>query len=125
MVDATPILPGAMPHHPAVARSAELGRVTVSARITIDTAGCVTDVAPRLVNFSGPNEFSREFEAAAATALAHWRFTPAEIHRLEDAPRNDGGTYMRLSSREKIEAACDVVFTFTETGAGWTGPPAR
>lgn len=124
-VDATPILPLATPVYPAVARAAKLGVVSFTVHLTVDTRGRVSSVAPSLGAFSLPNKFSAEFQAAVEAAVAQWRFTPAEIHHMEDARGTDGGTYLRLASREKIDAGCDVQFTFTATGEVWTGAPEQ
>ena len=121
--DARPILPLANPVFPAEARAAKVGVVTVAVHLTIDVAGRVTEVAPSLAGFSIPNRFSTEFRRAVEEAVAQWRFTPAEVQHLEEAPGEGGSTYLRVARREKIEAACDVQFTFTATGAVLSGVP--
>ncbi len=125
VTDAQPIEPLAKAIYPKVARGAKLGVVTIAVRITIDTEGRVVDVAPSLTHLALPSRFSREFQEAVETALAQWRFMPSEVKHMEEAPGAEGGTYLRLVRREKIEARGDVVFTFSEDGAVWSGLRAK
>jgi hypothetical protein len=121
LVDAEPIEPLAKPVYPKIARGAKLGVVTVAVQITIDPEGRVANVTPSLSQLAMPRRFSREFEDAVERALAQWRFTPSEIRHMEEASGAEGGTYMRLARREKIEAKGEVVFTFKDTGEVWSG----
>jgi hypothetical protein len=121
LVDAQPIEPLAKPVYPKIARAAKLGVVTVAVQITIDAEGRVANVTPSLSQLAMPRRFSREFEDAVEAALAQWRFTPSELRHMEEAPGAEGGTYLRLARREKIEAKGEVVFTFNDTGEVWSG----
>lgn len=122
VADAQPIEPLAKPFYPGAARGVKLGVVTVGVRITIDTEGHVADVMPSLTHLALPSRFSREFQDAVEVALAQWRFVPSEVRHMEEALGAEGGTYLRLAGREKIEAKGEVVFTFSDDGAvgsGW------
>ncbi len=121
VTDAQPIQPLAEAAYPRVARGAKLGVVTVAVRITIDTEGRVVEVMPSLSHLALPSRFSREFQEAVEAALAQWRFTPSEVKHLEEALGAEGGTYLRLAGREKIEAKGEVVFTFSDDGAVGAG----
>lgn len=125
VTDAQPIEPLAKPVYPGVARGAKLGVVTVAVRITIDTEGRVVGVMPSLSHLALPSRFSREFQEAVEAALAQWRFTPSEVKHMEEAPGAEGGTYLRLARREKIEAKGEVIFTFSDDGAVWSGLRAK
>lgn len=114
--DATPIGRLATPTYPPAALRARAGQMTVGARITVDTAGRVSNVGPSLVALSIPSQFSNEFQAAVEAAVEQWKFQPAKILHLEQAPDGDGGTYSRVAREEKIETYFDVVFTFTASG---------
>lgn len=114
--DATPVGLLATPIYPPVALAAHAGQMTVGARITVDAAGRVSNVGPSLVALSIPSRFSNEFQAAVEAAVAQWRFQPARILYLEQAPDGDGGTYSRVAREEKTDTYFDVVFTFTASG---------
>ncbi len=114
-INAQPILPLAKPVYPPVALAAHAGMATVGVRLVVDTAGRVSEVRPSLAILSMPSPFAAEFRAAVEAAVAQWRFRPAEIRQLE-LVRDPGGDFNRVTSREKIEWAFDVEFTFNATG---------
>lgn len=113
-VEAKPegVLPN--PEYPTVAVTAMRWPVTIGMRITIDESGRVSAVAPSLAVFSLPNEFTKEFQAAVETALAQWKFSPAEIRHLVPLP--GPGDYWTAARVEKVESFLDVAFTFTSVG---------
>ncbi len=115
IVNALPIMPLATPVYPPAALTAHAGVATVGVRITVDTTGRVSDVRASLAHLTIPSSFAEEFRAAVEAAVAQWRFRPAEIMHLETV-KDAGGDFQRLASREKIEWAFDVDFTFNATG---------
>jgi TonB family protein len=122
-INAQPILPLATPMYPAAALAARAGMATVGVRIVVDAAGRVAEVHPSLAILSMPSPFAAEFQAAVEAAVRQWRFHPAELRQLE-LVRDPGGDFMRVASREKIEWAFDVEFTFSATGDVLTRLPA-
>jgi hypothetical protein len=109
------------PVYPAPALGRMTGPAVVGVRITVDVNGRVSDVATSFAHYSTPGPFASEFRAAVETALAGWRFEPAEILHLETAS-DPIGDFQRVKSREKVEAFAEVVFTFTATGKVDVGP---
>lgn len=104
------------PVYPAAALAANEGPVSIGMRLVVDTEGRVTDISPSMLTLSLPSRFSAEFRAAIETAVAAWRFRPAEIRHFT-AVTNKDGTYRSLTGTEKTEWALHVVFRFNITGA--------
>lgn len=120
---AEPILPLAVPVYPNLARRDRPATATVGVRITIDPKGNVTDIRPSLVAFSTPGAWAGAFHDAVETALAQWRFHPAEIHRVEPMKGPNAGGYLLVKGSEKIEWTFDVAFTFNASGDVLSGLP--
>jgi hypothetical protein len=114
-INAMPILPLAKPIYPATAFAAHAGMATVGLHLTVDATGKVSGVRPSLAILSMPSPFAAEFQAAVEAAVNQWRFRPAEIRHLERV-KDPGGDFQRVASRETIEWAFDVEFTFNATG---------
>ena len=110
-----PILPLAEPLYPAAALVAHAGLATVAVRVTIDTNGRVSDIRESLLNLSMPSPVAAEFRAAVDAAVRQWRFRPGEMIHLELVQHPDGD-FPRLKSRENVEWAFDVEFTFRAGG---------
>jgi hypothetical protein len=119
------LAPRVEPVYPPVALAHHAGRSVVGVRLTIDTAGKVADLEPSPVVFSTPGPFADAFLAAVESAVAQWRFDPAEILHLErvsDADSSNHQGYWRLARREEVEMQFDVMFTF-ESGKVVSSPP--
>ena len=114
-INAQPILPLTMPVYPPTALTARAGAVTIGVHLTVDAEGRVSDVRPSLMTLTMPSPFAAEFQAAAETAVAQWRFRPAEIRHLE-LVKDQGGDFQRVTGREKIEWTFDVEFAFRLSG---------
>lgn len=115
VINPSPILPLAEPVYPPAALAAHAGTATVAVRVTIDVSGRVADVRESLLSLSMPSRFAAEFRAAVDAAVKQWRFRPGEVLHLE-LVRDPDGDFPRLKSRENVEWAFDVEFTFRADG---------
>ena len=123
VVAAEPILPLAAPVYPRAALGAQRTSAFVGVRITVDASGRVTNIDPSLRAISTPGVFAEEFRAAVESALAQWRFTPAENRHLvpgKGGPMKED--YWVVTRAEKTDAVFDIVFTFTPSGDVVSGP---
>jgi TonB family protein len=123
--DAKPVLPLVIPVYPAKALAAKAGMTVVGVHLTIDKEGRVTDIGPSLLAVSIPTRFDDEFQAAMRAAVRHWRFSPAQVYHTEVVTAPGGESYQRVTDQQNVEAAFDVAFTFTATGAVLGGVPVK
>lgn len=122
LVKAEPILPLATPVYPKAALAGHAGSALVGVRITVDFTGKVSEIAPSLLAFSTPGPFAEEFRAAAETAVAQWRFLPAEIRHLQPGKGPQENEYWTITQIDKTEMTFDVSFTFNATGEVLSAP---
>ena len=113
---ASPIQPLAKPMYPPSALGRETMPVVVGVRITVDAAGRVSDTRASLAIISTPTPRAEEFRAAVETALAQWRFRPAELRRFTPMTDPTGAPAWALVGREKTDCTFDVSFVFQATG---------
>lgn len=105
-----------LPIYPPRALKERAGSAQVGVRVTIDSAGTVTDVSPSLFAVSVvPAAFAEEFKQAVDTAVRQWKFRPASIEYVETVS-GGGITYERVTRSEKLETTLDLSFTFTANG---------
>jgi hypothetical protein len=116
IVAADPILPLQKPVYPAPALGRQHSPMMVGVHITVDASGRVAHVGPSLRAFTTPGPFATEFLAAVESALAEWRFTPAEKRRMRPMKSNTGEDFWLITRAEKIEYGFDLSFTFTSSG---------
>jgi hypothetical protein len=116
LIPAEAILPLAVPVYPAAALKTRSFGTSVSVHVVVDARGRVVEIAPSLFGFTMPSPYAQEFFAAVERAVGQWKFKPAEIQFTEPAVR-EGVEVRTLTRREPIEAAFDVTFLFTSTGA--------
>ena len=115
-VEAEAIEPRVIPIYPKQALTGKAGLVTVGVRVTLDSQGHVSDVAPSLLVFSTPNRYAAEFQEAVRLAVLQWRFHPAQRYRLRVFRMEEGGGPPQEIDRENTETYFDFAFTFTASG---------
>lgn len=123
--EAKPVLPLVLPIYPAKALAAKAGMTVVGVHVTVDQDGHVTDIGPSLLAVSIPTKFDAEFQAAVRAAVSLWRFSPAQVYHTEVVNPPGGEPYQRVTDRQNTEAAFDLAFTFTATGAVLGGTPTK
>lgn len=98
----------AQPRFPERARSRQAGPYTLYLTVTIDELGCVSDVARSWQRIHAPSPCEAEFLAAAKTALAAWRLSPAhQVFYLRTPGADD--QYLRT---ETVPETVEIKFTF-------------
>lgn len=114
-----------LPVYPPRALAAKAGAAQVGVRVTVDTAGRVTDLRPSMLAVTiAPPGFADDFQAAVETAVRQWRFSRARVEYVETVTA-DGFTYNRVARSERMEAEFDLAFTFTPSGKVESGAPSN
>jgi hypothetical protein len=107
-----PIPPLALPLYPHAAISANLRDIQLAAKLTINEAGQVADVAPSLARLPYTNAFHDAFFAAIDSAVRTWHFEPGQLAHV--FPMDDGSPMIDRSEPEV--STIILVFTFSQTG---------
>lgn len=111
-----PILPLEPPVYPAVARGRQRIPMTVGVRIVVAADGTVSQTGRSLRAFTTPGPLADEFRVAAETAVANWRFVPAELRHMVPKQGGPEQEYWQVTRAEKTDYALDVLFTFSPSG---------
>jgi hypothetical protein len=116
VISPTPIGELKPPAYPENALKARLGPALILARVHLDSAGKVVEIADSPIGTQTQTRFIQEFRTEIDKAVRQWRFMPAELQECERGKDLNGDgkpDYVVVISIKQIPVFFDIQFSFS------------